>query len=132
MPRVPKFGNQFQIRTQCQHFIYLFSSIFFFKKNFLIRKVFIFGCAGPSLLHLGFLWLRRVGATLHCSAQASLVEHRLWSACSAVAVRRLSSSSACGNLPGAEVEPMSPALVDRFLTIRPPGKHLVFVATCRI
>ena len=51
---------------------------------------------------------------------------------SEVAAHRLSSSSACGTLPGAEVEPMSPALVDGFLTIRPPGEHLVFVATCRI
>ena len=24
----------------------------------------IFGCAGSSLLHMGFLWLRRAGATL--------------------------------------------------------------------
>ena len=51
---------------------------------------------------------------------------------SVVAAQRLSSSSACENLPGAEVEPMSPVLADRFLTIRPPGTHLVFVATCRI
>ena len=27
---------------------------------------FLFVSAGPSLLHLGFLWLRWVGATLHC------------------------------------------------------------------
>ena len=32
--------------------------------------VFVFGCAGSSLLHAGFLWLRRAGVTL-------LAEHGL-------------------------------------------------------
>ena len=32
-------------------------------------------------------------------------------------------------LPGPETEPVSPALVDKFLTTRPPGKseHFIFV-----
>ena len=34
--------------------------------------LFIFGCAGSLLLHMGFLQLQQVGATLHCGAQASL------------------------------------------------------------
>ena len=33
--------------------------------------IFIFGCIGSSLLHVGFLYLRRAGATLRCDAQAS-------------------------------------------------------------
>ena len=40
-----------------------FFNIFFFK--------FIFGCIGSLLLCTGFLWLRRAGATLRCSAQPS-------------------------------------------------------------
>ena len=31
----------------------------------------IFGCAGPSQMHEGFLLLQQAGAALHCSAQAS-------------------------------------------------------------
>ena len=33
--------------------------------------LFIFGCTGSSLLHAGFLYLRRAGATLGCGARAS-------------------------------------------------------------
>ena len=40
-----------------------FSGGFFFK--------FIFVCVGSLLLHVGFLYLRRAGATLGCGAQAS-------------------------------------------------------------
>ena len=39
----------------------------FFKKI----NLFILGCVGFSLLHVGFLWLRRARATLHCSVWAS-------------------------------------------------------------
>ena len=42
-------------------------SFFFFFKFYL----FIFGCVGSSLLHAGFLSLRRARATLHCGVQAS-------------------------------------------------------------
>ena len=42
--------------------IYLFIYLFF---------IFIFGCVGSLLLCMGFLWLRRAEATLHCSVQAS-------------------------------------------------------------
>ena len=38
-------------------FIYFFDTILFLKKI-------IFGCAGSLLLHMGFLQLRRAGATL--------------------------------------------------------------------
>ena len=51
----------------------LFSKI---KEKFIY--LFIYGCTGSSLLRTGFLWLWRVGATLHCGVQVSLVsEHRL-------------------------------------------------------
>ena len=43
----------------------------FFKINLFIFILFIFGSVGSSLLHAGFLQLQRVGATLHCGAQAS-------------------------------------------------------------
>ena len=39
--------------------------------NLFILFIFIFGCVGSSLLHAGFLWLRRAGATIRCGAQAS-------------------------------------------------------------
>ena len=40
--------------------------------NYSLFKIsFIFGCVGSSLLHAGFLSLRRAGTTLRCGAQAS-------------------------------------------------------------
>ena len=39
--------------------------------NKFIYLLFIFGCVGSSLLHVGFLQLRRAGATLCCGARAS-------------------------------------------------------------
>ena len=51
--------------------------LFFFLKEgstfylFIYLFNFIFGCVGSSFLCKGFLQLRRVGATLHCGAQAS-------------------------------------------------------------
>ena len=44
---------------------------FFFLINLFIFIYFIFGCIGSSLLLAGFLYLRRVGATLRCGAWAS-------------------------------------------------------------
>ena len=43
----------------------------FFVKYFLYLFLFIFSCVGSLLLRVGFLQLRRAGATLHCSARAS-------------------------------------------------------------
>ena len=56
--------------------VYLNSYKSFIKTNdfFLFFKfiyLFIFGGIGPLLLRTGFLWLRRVGATLCCRARAS-------------------------------------------------------------
>ena len=39
--------------------------------NLFFQNYFIFGCVGSSLLHTGFLQLRRAGATLHCGGWAS-------------------------------------------------------------
>ena len=106
------------------------------------------GCAGSSLL-LGFSLVGvskgySVAAVRGLlSAEVSLVvEHGLWGArASAVAAHssvvctswalqhRLSSCGPqaklpCGmwDLPGAGIEPVSPALAGRFLIIGPPGK----------
>ena len=45
--------------------------VFFFKIIYLFIYLFILDCVGSSLLHAGFLQLRRAGATLCCSARAS-------------------------------------------------------------
>ena len=124
-----------------------FACFFFFNSHsFFI--FFIFGCVGSSLLSVGFLQLRRAGATLHCSVQASHCGGfsccRAWAlgARASVAVARSFSScgswalehrlSSCGSwaqllhgmwdLPGPGLKPMSPALAGRFLTTVPPGK----------
>ena len=111
-----------------------------------------FGCIGSSLLHAGFLQLRRAGATLHCGARAShcggfsccrtwalgmrtsiVMVHGL-SSCGAQALQHRLSS--CGtwaqllrsmwDLPrpgtGPGIEPLSPALAGGLLTTVPPGK----------
>ena len=49
-------------------FNFCFLGFSFFKKN--LFYLFIFGHVGPSLLHTGFLQLRRARATLRCSARA--------------------------------------------------------------
>ena len=53
--KFPSFRNTSQL-------IFSGQQVFFF---------FFFGCVGSCLLHAGFLQLRRVGAVLHCGAQAS-------------------------------------------------------------
>ena len=120
------------------------SSDIHFLKNI---NLFIFGCVGSSLLCAGFLQLRRVGSTLHCSVRASLcggfscgaralgawasaVVARELSCCGSRAVEhRLSSCGSrtqllCGmwNLCGPGLEPLFPALAGGFLTTAPPGK----------
>ena len=129
-------------------FYYYFLLLLFFKKNKFIY-LFIFGCVG-SLLCVGFLQLRRAGATLRCGAWAS--HCRGFSCCrarapgmraSVVVARGLSSCglralelriSSCGawaqllrgmwDLPRPGLEPVSLALAGRFLTTAPPGKPL--------
>ena len=106
---------------------------FFFKESILL---FIFGCVGSSLLHVGFLQLWRAGATLHCSVRASHCgglsccgAQALGAWASVVVAHRLSG---CGtwaqllhgmwDLPRPGIEPVSPALAGGFLTTAPPGK----------
>ena len=122
------------------------SKVFIFLKN--LFNLFIFGWAGSSLLHVGFLQLWREGATLCCSARAPhcsgfsccrawalgswasvVVAHGVSSCGSRALERRLSSCGAraqllCGmwDLPGPGIEAVSPALAGRFLTTAPPGK----------
>ena len=109
--------------------------VFFLKINKFIYS-FIFGCVGSSSLHVGFLQLRRAGATLRCSVWASHCggfsccgAWGLGAQASVVVARGLSS---CGtraqllcsmwDLPRPGLKPVSPALAGRFLTTAPPGK----------
>ena len=46
-------------------------NVFFFNIFFKLINLFIFGCVGSSFLCVGFLQLRRVGATFHRGARAS-------------------------------------------------------------
>ena len=103
---------------------------------FYFIQLFIFGCVGSLLLHVGFLQLQRVGATLSCGAwashcggfsccrtcalgvRASVVVARGLSSCGSRALeRRLSSCGAraqllCGmwDLPRPGLKPVSLAL----------------------
>ena len=46
----------------------------------------MFGCTGPSLLHMGFLELQREGLLSSCAVQASVVQHGLSGAQASVVV----------------------------------------------
>ena len=115
---------------------------------FLINKLFIylfiFGCVGSLLLHISFLQLRQVGATLRCSVRASrcsgfcccgaqaldtrasaVVVRGLQSTCSVVVAHGLSCSAACGIFLDQGSNPHPLPLAGGFLTTAPPGKlHL--------
>ena len=117
-------------------------------KSGIFIYLFIFGCAGSSLLRAGFLQSQRVGATLCCGARASHFSgfsccgawlqvrglHYLWHTGSVVVARGLQSAgfSSCGAwaqllhgmwyLTGPGLEPVSPALAGGLLTTAPPGK----------
>ena len=74
---------------------FLFFSL---KKN---KKLFIFACAGSSLLHLGFLQLQQAGGGFSCGARA--LEHSLRSFW--VGAQLLHGM---WDLPGLGMEPVSP------------------------
>ena len=121
---------------------------FLFVNKFIYFIYLFFGCFGSSLLHAGFLQLRRAGATLRCGAGAShcggfsccgawalgtrasvVVAHGLSSCGSRALEHRLSSCGAWAQLlrgmwdpPGPGLKPVSPALAGGFLTTAPPGK----------
>ena len=74
--------------------------------NFLKNNCIYLGCSGSSLPCMGFLWLWRVGAALHCSAWSSHCggfsccrARALGTQASVVVVHRLSCSVACGIFP---------------------------------
>ena len=126
-----------------------FNFLSFFLNKF-IYSFLIFGCVGSSLLRVGFLQLRRAGATLRCGAQASHCSGfsccgawALGARASVVVAQGLSSCgswaleyrlSSCGaraqllrgmwDLPSPRIKPVSPALAGGFLTTVPPGKSL--------
>ena len=88
-------------------------SLFFFLNLFIY--LFIFGCVGSLLLHVGFLQLRQAGATLGCGVQPSHCGG--FSRCAAWA--QLLHS--VWDPPGPRLEPVSPPLAGGFLTTAPPG-----------
>ena len=99
------FWNRRELNFWCPFFIL-----------FKIFHLFIFGCTRSLLLHSGFLWLRRAGAALYRSAQASvLAAHGLgiWGT-GLVALQHVGLSR-----PG--IEPMYPALANGSLYTVPPG-----------
>ena len=82
---------------------------------FKILHLFIFGCAGSSLPHVGFLQLQQERATLHCSEWAShcgaslVAEHGVSGARALVVVAQgLSCSAARGIFPdqGLNLSPL--------------------------
>ena len=139
-----------RFRSSAHFGIGLFGFLFCFVL-FLIY-FFIFCCIGSSLLHVGFLWLLRAGASLRCGAPAS--HYGGFSCCRAQALGTWASVvvacglshcgsrapecrlSSCGvwaqlprsmwDLPGPRLEAMSPTLAGGFPTTAPPGKSCLF------
>ena len=110
------------------------SSYFILNCGFPASVFVFFGYAWPLLLHMGFLWLQRAGATLVvvCGlliAVASLVaaQTRGWWA-SVVAVHGLGCSKARGSswTPGPGIKPVSPMLAGGFLSTGLAGKSSSF------
>ena len=119
----------------------------YLKIIYLFTELFVFGCAGSSLMHglssscseCGLLsicavWASHCGGFWCCGALGlgtrasvvvapglSSVVPGLWSTGSVVVVHRLSCSMACGVLAVPRIEP-TPALAGRFFTPEPPGK----------
>ena len=96
--------------------------------NFLKIILFIFSCAGSSLLHVGFLQLQPAGAPLRRGARASHCSG--FSCCRARALECGLRSCGTGaqllhstwDLPGPGIKPVSPALTGRLLSTVPQGK----------
>ena len=87
-----------------------------------------------SLVPVGFLKLQWAGATVGCSAQASHCSgfccckaRALGTGASVSLVGRLQLPLGVWNLPGPNIEPVSPALAGGFLSHVPPGKSSVFI-----
>ena len=131
-----------------KYILYSRKTITFYFILFYLFYLFIFGRVRSSLLHTGFLQLRRAGSTLRCGVQASHCGG--FSFCGARALGVWASVvvacglSSCGSralecrlgscgsraqflrgmwdLPRPGLEPVSPALAGRFLTTAPPRK----------
>ena len=103
----------------------------------LFLKLFIFGCAGSSLLHGLFSSRGKQGLLSSCGVWAShcggFSRRAAWAhglrSCSLQALGRLRSCGAqaqplCGmrDLPRPGMEPVSPALAGRIFTTQPPGR----------
>ena len=82
----------------------------------------IYGSAGSSLLHMSFLQLQQVGATLHYSAQAS--HCGAFSCGFSLQSTQAQLSHDMWDLPRPGRKSMSPAMAGGFLTTGPPGKSL--------
>ena len=122
--------------------------------NFYLFYLFIFGCVGSSLLHVGFSLVAASGgySSLRCVGFSLRWLLLLWStgsrhmgfgSCGSRALeRRLSSYGSQAlllrgmwDIPRPGLKPMSPALAGRFLTTAPPGKPMVCIfkyTSCRI
>ena len=97
----------FQSRwTTEKRFTLLTFFFFLLLKNFL----FIFSCAGSSLLHMGFLQLWCVDFSLQWPLVAEHMLQSVW--VSVVVVHGLSCPTTCAIFSG--IEPLSPALAGRF------------------
>ena len=112
---------------RCQpSFLLLYSFFFFLIYYFWLCWVFVAACR-LSLV-------AAAGATLPCGARAShcggLSCSGAWALgarASLVAARGLKLLRGMWDLPGAGLEPVSPALAGGFLTTAPPGKPLIIV-----
>ena len=124
---VSKLTDFAQYFTQVRCKIIKLASFYYYFKNIL----FIFSCAGSSLLHVGFLQLQPAGAPLGCGARASHCSG--FSCCRAWALECELSSCGSGaqllhsmwDLPGPGIKPVSPALTGRLLSTAPPGKSKI-------
>ena len=102
-------------------YIYIYVCVYVYKYSFL-------AALGLRCCTRAFLWLWWAGATLRCCGWASHCggfsccrAQAVGARASVVVAHGLSCSAACGNLPGLGLKPMSPALADRFLTLRQQG-----------
>ena len=98
---------------------------------------FIFGCTRSLLLHVGFPWLQRAGASLHCGIQASHCggfsccgAQALGTRASVVVAHRFSCSGACGVFPWPEIKPMSPVRAGGSLSTVPSDQIRSAAQSC--
>ena len=121
---LPVLCKQFSFPHPCQHLVLS-----------LFLKPFIFGWAGSLLLHLGFLWLLWVEASLPCCTQASHCGSYsccgAWALATGPSVVAAPGFSSCGThgliapwrvgSPRPGIKPVSPALQRGFLTLDHQG-----------